>query len=288
MTQITASQVKELRDKTGLGMMDCKRALQESNGDIEEAITNLRKSSALKAEKKASRTAVEGIILVDLDESKTNALMVEVNCETDFVAKDENFLTFCDSVMSHSKELIEDENPLESLQSDMEESRQALIQKIGENIKIRKLEVLKGSSVETYLHGNKKIGVSISIDGGDEELAKDLAMHIAASSPLVVLPEDLDEEILQKEREIITSQVEGENKPPEIQAKMVEGRVNKYLSEVSLVKQPFVKDPNQSIQNLLNENNSKVVSFIRLEVGEGIEVEQKDFASEVMSQIEET
>ena len=213
--------------------------------------------------------------------------MVEVNCETDFVAKDENFLTFCDSVMSHSKELIEDENPLESLQSDMEESRQALIQKIGENIKIRKLEVLKGSSVETYLHGNRKIGVSISIDGGDEELAKDLAMHIAASSPLVVLPEDLDEEILQKEREIITSQVEGENKPPEIQAKMVEGRVNKYLSEVSLVKQPFVKDPNQSIQNLLNENNSKVVSFIRLEVGEGIEVEQKDFASEVMSQIEE-
>ena len=287
MTEITASQVKELRDKTGLGMMDCKRALQESNGDIQEAITNLRKSSALKAEKKASRTAVEGVILVNLDETKKNALMVEVNCETDFVAKDENFLSFCDSVISYSTDLADEKDPLEKLRSYMEEARQALIQKIGENIKIRKLELLKGSTVEIYLHGNKKIGVSVSIEGDDEELAKDLAMHIAASSPLVVNPEDLNEEILQKEREIITSQVKGENKPAEIQEKMIEGRINKYLSEVSLVKQPFVKDPNQTIQSLLNENNSKVISFVRLEVGEGIEVEEKDFASEVMSQIEE-
>ena len=170
----------------------------------------------------------------------------------------------------------------------MEESRQALIQKIGENIKIRKLEKLKGETVEIYLHSNKKIGVSISVEGEDRELAKDLAMHIAASSPLVVNPEDLDEEILKKEREIISSQVEGENKPPEIQEKMIEGRINKYLSEVSLVKQPFVKDPNQTIESLLNEKKSKVISFIRLEVGEGIEVEEKDFATEVMSQIEET
>tara|TARA_Y100001970_G_scaffold289617_1_gene420578 strand:- start:632 stop:1498 length:867 start_codon:yes stop_codon:yes gene_type:complete len=288
MTQIAASQVKELRDKTGLGMMDCKRALQESNGDIEEAITNLRKSSALKAEKKASRTAVEGVILIDLDKSENNALMIEVNCETDFVAKDENFISFCNSVLSYSKELVEEENSLENLQSQMEESRQALIQKIGENIKIRKLEKLKGETVEIYLHSNKKIGVSISIEGEDKELAKDLAMHIAASSPLVVNPEDLDEEILKKEREIISSQVEGENKPPEIQEKMIEGRINKYLSEVSLVKQPFVKDPNQTIESLLNEKKSKVISFIRLEVGEGIEVEEKDFATEVMSQIEET
>ena len=288
MTQIAASQVKELRDKTGLGMMDCKRALQESNGDIEEAITNLRKSSALKAEKKASRTAVEGVILTDLDKSENNALMIEVNCETDFVAKDENFISFCNSVLSYSKELVEEENSLENLQSQMEESRQALIQKIGENIKIRKLEKLKGEKVEIYLHSNKKIGVSISVEGEDRELAKDLAMHIAASSPLVVNPEDLDEEILKKEREIISSQVEGENKPPEIQEKMIEGRINKYLSEVSLVKQPFVKDPNQTIESLLNEKKSKVISFIRLEVGEGIEVEEKDFATEVMSQIEET
>ena len=268
--------------------MDCKRALQESNGDIEEAITNLRKSSALKAEKKASRTAVEGVILIDLDKSENNALMIEVNCETDFVAKDENFISFCNSVLSYSKELVEEENSLENLQSQMEESRQELIQKIGENIKIRKLEKLKGEKVEIYLHSNKKIGVSISIEGEDKELAKDLAMHIAASSPLVVNPEDLDEEILKKEREIISSQVEGENKPPEIQEKMIEGRINKYLSEVSLVKQPFVKDPNQTIESLLNEKKSKVISFIRLEVGEGIEVEEKDFATEVMSQIEET
>ena len=281
MTQIAASQVKELRDKTGLGMMDCKRALQESNGDIEEAITNLRKSSALKAEKKASRTAVEGVILIDLDKSENNALMIEVNCETDFVAKDENFISFCNSVLSYSKELVEEENSLENLQSQMEESRQALIQKIGENIKIRKLEKLKGETVEIYLHSNKKIGVSISVEGEDRELAKDLAMHIAASSPLVVNPEDLDEEILKKEREIISSQVEGENKPPEIQEKMIEGRINKYLSEVSLVKQPFVKDPNQTVAEYVKAAGGEVVGFKRFEVGEGIEKEEADFAAEV-------
>jgi len=285
MTQITASQVKELRDKTGLGMMDCKRALQEANGDIEEAITNLRKSSALKAEKKSSRTAVEGVMLSYLNDDKTTALLIEVNCETDFVAKDENFISFCETVLSSAKKIMESNDALEALQSEMEEQRQALIQKIGENIKIRKLEALSGTKVEVYLHGNKKIAVAVSMQEGTEEVAKDLAMHIAASSPLVVLPEDLEEEILEKERDIITSQVAGENKPPEIQEKMIEGRINKYLSEISLVKQPFVKDPNKSVQSLLDETGSTVNSFKRIEVGEGIEVEEKDFASEVMSQI---
>ena len=285
MTQITASQVKELRDKTGLGMMDCKRALQESNGDIEEAIMNLRKSSALKAEKKASRTAVEGVMLSYLNDDKTTALLIEVNCETDFVAKDENFISFCETVLSSAKKIMESNDALEALQSEMEEQRQALIQKIGENIKIRKLEALSGTKVEVYLHGNKKIAVAVSMQEGTEEVAKDLAMHIAASSPLVVLPEDLEEEILEKERDIISSQVSGENKPPEIQEKMIEGRINKYLSEISLVKQPFVKDPNKSVQSLLDETGSTVNSFKRIEVGEGIEVEEKDFASEVMSQI---
>ncbi len=280
---ISAKDVKDLREKTGLGMMECKKALEEAEGDAELAITNLRKNSALKAEKKSSRAAVEGIILSDTKDSR-NSILIEINCETDFVAKDDNFLAFTEEVLEIC--LNSSNASLEKLLSDsLEEKRQNLVQKIGENIVIRRKFNLSSSFVYSYIHGNKKIGVLVSLEQENEELGKDLAMHIAASNPLAISPDEISEEIISKEKEIIEAQVSDADKPQEIIEKMTSGRLKKFLSEVSLIDQPFVKDPSLKVSDLLKNNHNSVLSFIRYEVGEGIEIEKKDFAEEVQAQL---
>ena len=281
---IKAQDVKELREKTGLGMMECKKALEEANGNLEEAIKNLRKSSALKAEKKASRTAVEGIITSKISDKQIT--FVEVNCETDFVAKDENFINFCEETLKVAVEASSEENLLDEVSESMEKQRMSLVQKIGENIIIRKVKKISGEVLESYIHSNKKIAAGVSLDQGSPEIAKEIAMHIAASNPIVLSPEDLDESYINSEREIFRSQVEKEDKPEEIKEKMIQGKLNKQLADVSLLKQPFVKDPSKSVGAFLSESNTKISSFIRIEVGEGIGVEKKDFAEEVQSQLE--
>ena len=281
---IKAQDVKELREKTGLGMMECKKALEEANGNLEEAIKNLRKSSALKAEKKASRTAVEGIITSKISDKEIT--FVEVNCETDFVAKDENFINFCEEALKVAVDTPSEENLLDEVSQSMEKQRMSLVQKIGENIIIRKVKKITGEVLESYIHSNKKIAAGVSLDQGSPEIAKEVAMHIAASNPIVLSPEDLDESYVNSEREIFRSQVEKEDKPEEIKEKMIQGKLNKQLADVSLLKQPFVKDPSKSVEAFLSESNTKISSFIRIEVGEGIEVEKKDFAEEVQSQLE--
>ena len=281
---IKASDVKNLRDKTGLGMMECKKALEEASGNLEEAITNLRKNSALKAEKKSGRTAVEGIILAEKTDKEI--LFVEVNCETDFVAKDQNFLDFCNETLALATHKSSSENILEEVSSAMEEKRMSLVQKIGENIIIRKIEVISGEITEFYIHSNRKIASGVSLISGSEAVAKEISMHIAATNPIVLSPEDLDKEFIEKEREIFRSQVENTDKPKEILEKMVEGKLNKQLADISLLKQPFVKDPSKKIETFLSESSSEIKSFIRLEVGEGIEIEKKDFAEEVQSQLD--
>ena len=281
---IKASDVKNLRDKTGLGMMECKKALEAASGNLEEAITNLRKNSALKAEKKSGRTAVEGIILAEKTDKEI--LFVEVNCETDFVAKDQNFLDFCNETLSSATKKSSSENIFEEVSSAMEEKRMSLVQKIGENIIIRKIEVISGEITEFYIHSNRKIASGVSLISGSEAVAKEISMHIAATNPIVLSPEDLDTEFIEKEREIFRSQVENTDKPKEILEKMVEGKLNKQLADISLLKQPFVKDPSKKIETFLSESNSEIKSFVRLEVGEGIEIEKKDFAEEVQSQLD--
>lgn len=229
---IKAADVKNLREKTGLGMMECKKALEEANGNLEDAITNLRKNSALKAEKKSSRTAVEGII--SAQKFDRGIIFAEINCETDFVAKDESFLKFTEEVMETC--INSSGESLESLlSSSLEEKRQNLVQKIGENIVIRRKFNISASFVYSYIHGNKKIGVLLSLEKDNEDLGKDLAMHIAASSPLAINSEDISKDVVEKEKEIIEAQVSDSDKPQEIIEKMISGRLNKFLSEVSLV-----------------------------------------------------
>ena len=281
---IKAVDVKNLREKTGLGMMECKKALEESQGNLEEAITNLRKNSALKAEKKSSRTAVEGIIVAKKKEN--DIIFVEINCETDFVAKDNNFIDFCNESLNFAIENLDKENLLEEVSNGMEEKRMSLVQKIGENVIVRKVEKLTGEILAFYIHSNKKIAAGVAFNSGEENVAKEIAMHVAASNPLVLSPNDLDENYINREREIFKSQVEKEDKPVEILEKMIEGKLNKQLSDVSLLKQPFVKDPSKKIEAFLSETSSEISSFIRIEIGEGIEVEKKDFAEEVKSQLE--
>ena len=281
---IKAVDVKNLREKTGLGMMECKKALEESQGNLEEAITNLRKNSALKAEKKSSRTAVEGIIIAEKKEN--DIVFVEINCETDFVAKDNNFIDFCNESLNFAIENLDKENLLEEVSNGMEEKRMSLVQKIGENVIVRKVEKLTGEILAFYVHSNKKIAAGVAFNTGEENVAKEIAMHVAASNPLVLSPNDLDENYINREREIFKSQVEKEDKPLEILEKMIEGKLNKQLSDVSLLKQPFVKDPSKKIEAFLSETSSEISSFTRIEIGEGIEVEKKDFAEEVKSQLE--
>ena len=284
MTNISASQVKELREKTGLGLMDCKKALEEANGDLELAIEELRKTSGVKASKKSGRSAADG--LIGILSKNSNIFMIEVNCETDFVARDQSFIEFTSNTLNDYSE-IPDSSLEELLQNGVEENREKLVQKLGENIVVRRIDKTSGSSVAgSYLHSNKKIGCLVSLEGGDMSLANDIAMHAAATDPMAISPSDIPSETVEKEREIFRAQSEDTGKPPEIVEKMIEGKVSKFLSEVSLTEQDFVKDPNQKISKLLDDNNATILSFTRFEVGEGIEIEKVDFASEVMSQIE--
>tara|TARA_B100001029_G_C15016603_1_gene427758 strand:- start:174 stop:1028 length:855 start_codon:yes stop_codon:yes gene_type:complete len=281
--------VKELRERTGLGMMDCKKALSDADGDMEKAIEDLRKASGLKAAKKASRVAAEGVVMTKISEDGNRGVIVEVNSETDFVARDENFLGFAekalDSAFDEGEASVE-----ELLEKGLEISRQALVQKIGENINLRRLERLNFENanqgiVESYVHNNGKIGVLISLQGGDEALARDIAMHVAAVNPMVVRPEDVPEDILTKESEIYSAQARDSGKPEEIVEKMISGRLRKFVAEVSLLEQQFVKDPEITIRDLLKEVGADIVQFVRYEVGEGIEKEEDDFAAEVAAQL---
>ena len=281
MAAVTAAMVKELRERTGLGMMDCKKALVETEGDMDQAIDNLRKSSGMKAAKTAGRIAADGLIQIMTESDK--GIMVEVNCETDFAAKDANFIAFAQSVSAALFE-SEDLDVAGLMASGMEATREALVQKIGENCSVRRAARYQGQ-VASYLHTNGKIGVLVNFEGGDENLGKDLAMHIAAANPQVVSPDNAGADVLEKEREIYTAQAAESGKPPEIVAKMVEGRIKKYLAEISLTEQAFVKDTDQKISALLKQHEAKVLDFSRFEVGEGIEKEEVDFAAEVAQQL---
>tara|TARA_R110002072_G_scaffold51389_1_gene137851 strand:- start:38352 stop:39200 length:849 start_codon:yes stop_codon:yes gene_type:complete len=281
MADITAAMVKDLRERTGLGMMDCKKALVEAEGDAELAIENLRKSSGMKAAKKAGRTAADGLIGHKIEGGV--AAMVEVNCETDFAGRDSNFLGFVETVTN----AVFDgkQTDVEALlASGIEAVRETLVQKIGENVAVRRAAVFEGI-VASYVHTNGKIGVLVKLEGGDEELGRDIAMHIAAANPQVVSGDDVAADVVAKEREIYVAQAADSGKPAEIVEKMVEGRIRKFLAEISLVEQAFVKDPDTKVGALLKKAGASVVEFVRYEVGEGIEVEEVDFAAEVAQQL---
>lgn len=286
MAAISAAMVKDLRERTGLGMMECKKALAEAGGDIEKAIEDLRKSSGMKAAKKAGRTAAEGVVGCKVAEDGSYGVIIEVNSETDFVARDENFLGFVGKVLD--KAFADKQEDVSALMGgELESAREALVQKIGENIGVRRSVVVNADNgvVGAYIHSNNRIAVLVSLAGGDNELAKDVAMHIAAVNPQVVKPEDMSEEVVAKEKEIIRAQPDMAGKPAEIVEKMMTGRISKFLKENSLVEQPFVKNPEITIGKLVKDAGADVVSFIRFEVGEGIEVEQVDFAAEVAAQL---
>ncbi len=287
MAAITAAQVKELRERTGAGMMECKKALVETEGDIELAIENMRKSGQAKAAKKAGRIAAEGTIL-----TRSNvqvAIILEVNSETDFVSRDDGFLAFSNKVADVALENgISDIESLKNTTIDgksIEVIRQELVTTIGENIQLRRIDMLtaNGNQMSSYIHGGR-IGVIVSIEGANETLSKDVAMHIAASNPQVINPEDVSEEVVEKEKEIFVAQAKESGKPDNIIEKMIGGRLKKFLGEVSLTGQPFVKDPSTSVGDLLKSNNASATAFVRYEVGEGIEKKEEDFAAEVMAQ----
>ena len=288
---ITAAQVKELRERTGLGMMECKGALAETQGDMDAAIDLLRKKAGSKVEKKAGRTASEGAIGVSLSADRKLGAMVEVNSETDFVAKGDDFQAFANAIAA----VIARHNPadvsaLSTLNLDSGETvakaREGLVAKLGENISVRRFVrvAAKAGQVASYLHG-RKIGVLVEIDGGQDSLGRDIAMHIAASRPACVSREQVSAELIAKEKEIFIAQAAESGKPPEIIEKMVSGRINKYLAEITLLGQPFVKDPETTVEKLLKQANAKVSAFTRYEVGEGIEKKSGDFAAEVMAQV---
>lgn len=290
---ITAAQVKELRERTGAGMMECKKALEAASGDIEVAIGELRKSGGAKADKKAGRIAAEGIVVIRTTEDNKSVVMLEINSETDFVARDTNFLSFADAVAKTALETKTQDVatlltlPLLGQSVTVEEARKALVAKVGENINVRRLVISnsQAASVGTYLHSNR-IGVLVELDNDNKELARDIAMHITASKPVVISQEDVPSELVEKEKEIYSAQAQTSGKPQEIIEKMVSGRVKKYLDEISLLGQPFVKDPNIQVAALLGKNRAKVVSFTRFEVGEGIEKISEDFVEAVMSQVQ--
>lgn len=289
--QITASLVKELRERTGAGMMDCKKALTESNGDIDVAIESMRKSGAAKAVKKAGRTAAEGQVVTARTQDGRTAVLMEINCETDFVGKDDNFTEFANSVAGCA--LAEDPDDLEALSSlscesgkSIEERRQELVAKVGENVQIRRFTRFdaKGDRLGTYIHGGR-IGVIVDMSGGDDDLARDICMHIAASRPVCVDSDGVPQDMLDKEREIYTAQAKESGKPANIVEKMVEGRIRKYLGEITLLGQPFVKQPDTSVGELLSNAGASIKRFVRYEVGEGIEKQEENFAEEVMAQV---
>jgi len=290
---ITASMVKELRQRTGSGMMECKRALVESNGDIDLAIENMRKSGQAKAAKKAGRTAADGIVDIAFSEDAKSAVIAEVNCETDFVAKDESFISFVQAVATTAltTDIADVENLMETALHAGEETtvkmaQDALIVKIGENMNVRRFQKFSTDTgiLVSYRHG-VRIGVLVELEGGDEALGKDIAMHIAATNPMCLSQDQVPAETLQKEREIFTAQALESGKPENIVEKMVEGRIRKFLAEVTLESQAFIKNPDQTVAQLLKSADAKLISFSRMEVGEGIEKKKEDFAAEVMAQV---
>ena len=287
MANVTAALVKELRERTAAGMMDCKKALEEANGDIELAIENMRKSGQAKAAKKAGRIAAEGVIFARTEGNV--AVMIELNSETDFVAKDASFMAMGQKIADiAATQKIADIDALKAADFGNGESVELtitnLIAKIGENMNLRRVMLVEGDNLGTYVHGSR-IGVITKLVGGTDELAKDLAMHVAANSPQFVKPEDVSAEVVAKEREIQIDIAINSGKPKEIAEKMVEGRMKKFTGEVSLTGQPFVKDPSMTVAELLKKEGADVVSFTRFEVGEGIEKQETDFAAEVAAQI---
>ena len=293
---ISAKLVKELRDRTGLGMMDCKAALMEADGVIDTAIEQLRKKSALKAEKRASRTAAEGLLGMKVAQDGSRAALVEINIETDFAARNEKFAAFVGSVLDA---VFERGGDKESVANEFSGEREVLVQEIGENIAVRRVARLDadGGCIAGYLHNDKRKAALVEISASDPVLARDLAMHVTAHdpTPLVVRAEDLDPVVVGKERDIYQAQAQTEadadaaagrkSKPPEILQKMVDGRVRKFLAEVSLLDQKFVKEPSLKVGNLLRDNQAECRRFLRFEVGEGIEMRRDDFAAEVAAQV---
>jgi elongation factor Ts len=289
---ISASEVMKLRERTGAGMMECKKFLILTEGDIEKAITEMRKADQVKADKKADRVAAEGVIVIARSADEKTAVMLEINSETDFVARDENFIQFARAVseaaIEHGITDIESlGNVVVSGSHTVEQARLELIAKIGENIKLRRIKTLTSDGVVGYyLHGSR-IGVLVSLKNGADALAKDIAMHIAASRPIVVSREEVPQDAIQTEREIFTAQALESGKPQDIMDKMIEGRISKFVAEVSLLGQPYVKDPNITVEQLMKNKGAEVISFDRFEVGEGIEKKEDNFVEEVMAQVRE-
>jgi len=284
---ITADKVKQLRERTGAGMMECKKALVETRGDLDAAAELMRKSGLAKADKKAARVAAEGTVAVQ--RAGNSAVLVEVNCETDFVARSDEFQAYArelaKAALAHSPRDVEALLKLAHGAGSLEDERRALIAKIGENIAVRRfVRVTAPEALGSYIHGSR-IGSLVALQGGTEALAKDLAMHVAAVNPAYVDAGEVPVAVLDKEREILTDQTKGEKKPPDIVAKMVEGRLRKFLAEITLLGQPFVKDPETTVEKLLKKAGAKVVQFVRYEVGAGIEKKQDDFVGEVMAQV---
>lgn len=288
---ISASLVMQLRERTGAGMMECKKFLIATNGDIEAAIIEMRKAGQAKADKKADRVAAEGVVVIARSTDGRTAVMLEINSETDFVARDENFTRFANTTAEVA--LNSTVNTVEELSAlayasgtSVEQARQELVAKIGENIKLRRLERMSCDSgvIGCYLHGSR-IGVMVALKSNDEELAKGIAMHVAASKPIVVSRDQVSAEAIENEREIFTAQAKESGKPQDIIDKMIEGRINKFIDEVSLLGQPYVKNPDIKVGQLLKEKGTEVLSFVRYEVGEGIEKKEDNFVEEVMAQV---
>jgi elongation factor Ts len=286
---VTAAMVKELRERSGAGMMECKKALVKTDGDLDAAIEALRKSGLAQADKKASRIAAEGKIALAISEDGKSAVMVEVNCETDFVAKDASFNAFADAVANNT--LNDEPADVDALMAtaidgaSVEEARQALISKIGENIKVRRfVRDTTNGTLGAYVHGGK-IGVLVSISGGDQELARDLAMHVAALNPEYISADDVPADVMAHEKDILIAQAQDSGKPAEIIEKMVTGRLRKHLAGITLLGQPFVKDGDITVAKLLEQKSASVNGFDRLAVGEGIEKKEENFAEEVMQQV---
>ncbi|GLS27992.1 translation elongation factor Ts [Marinibactrum halimedae] len=286
MAAISASLVKDLRERTGLGMLECKKALSEAGGDIDVAIENLRKASGLKAAKKAGRTAADGVVAAKVAEDGSYGVLLEINSETDFVARDEGFLGFVQTVLE--KTFSSKETDVKALMAgELEDLREKLVQKIGENISVRRVALVEASSgvVGAYVHSNNRIAAVVELSAGSQDVAKDIAMHVAAVNPRVNKPEDMPADMLEKEKDIIKAQPDMEGKPAEIVEKMMGGRIKKFLKENSLVEQPFVKNPELTVGKLAKDAGGDVVGFTRFEVGEGIEKEEVDFAAEVAAQV---
>jgi elongation factor Ts len=287
MPAITAAMVKELRERTGLGMMDCKKALTEADGDMDRAIDDLRRNSALKAAKKSSRTAADGLLGLRVADDGRYGVLLEVNIETDFAARHEKFLAFVERVRDRLFERRSDDLPA-LLGAGLEAEREALVQEIGENVALRRAALVEAppdGRVFGYLHQDNRKGALVAVSGGDAELGRDLAMHVTAANPLVVAGSDLDPTLVAREREIFAAQVQDSGKPADIIAKMVEGKVRKFLAESSLLEQAFVKDAGVKVGQLLAARKARCTGFARFEVGEGVAVAETDFAAEVAAQV---